>query len=490
MLQLIFALMMVYYSNNYYVITEKENIAKALYENHEQYLETSIQHRRFKHTDILSIIHNLEKNQLFQVTTLGKSLEGREIFQIKLGRGKTKVLLWSQMHGDEPTATMAILDMFNFFSQNDDLDPIKEQILGNLTIYFIPMLNPDGAEVYQRRNAQELDLNRDALRLESPEAKILKSAQERIKPDFGFNLHDQNTRYTAGKTSNPATISFLAPPYDQKKSVNQVRQNAMQLIVQLNEVLQNFIPGQIGKYSDEFEPRAFGDNFQKWGTSTILVESGGYAGDTEKQYIRKLNFTILLTALAAISEETYKEAETEMYYQIPENELYLYDLIIRNVSFNEGGKSFTGDIGINRAENNDHTYQNYFYSSTIEEIGDMSVFFGYEEFNADGLTVTPGKIYPDPFQNVNALEKINPKELLKQGYTTVIVENLPSDFEYSPFPLNIAGSKNWKEPKVLTTDSPPDFILKKDEKAVYAVVNGFFYDLVQDQDLVKNGMIY
>ena len=44
----------------------------------------------------------------------------------------------------------------------------------------------------------------------------------------------------------------------------------------------------MGRYSDEFEPRAFGDNIQKWGTNTILIESGGIFGDEEKQYLRKL----------------------------------------------------------------------------------------------------------------------------------------------------------------------------------------------------------
>ena len=73
------------------------------------------------------------------------------------------------MHGDEPTATMALFDVFNFFQANDGLDEVKKSILENLTIFFMPMVNPDGAEIYQRRNDYEIDINRDVMRQQTPE---------------------------------------------------------------------------------------------------------------------------------------------------------------------------------------------------------------------------------------------------------------------------------------------------------------------------------
>ncbi len=88
------------------------------------------------------------------------------------------------------------------------------------------------------------------------------------------------------------------------------------------------------------------------------------------------------------------------------------------------------------------------------------------------------------------MEKLKPVELLKQGYTAVQVEEMPDDMEFSPFPINIIGNSNWEAFKGITTDSPPDFILQKDGVPVYALVNGFIYDLVNDQNLVKNGQIY
>ena len=55
-------------------------------------------------------------------------------------------------------------------------------ILSTLTLHVVPMLNPDGAERFQRRNAQSIDINRDALRLQTPEGRALKALRDRLQP--------------------------------------------------------------------------------------------------------------------------------------------------------------------------------------------------------------------------------------------------------------------------------------------------------------------
>ena len=93
--------------------------------------------------------------------------------------------LWSQMHGNEPTATQAIFDILNFLN-SPDFKVEKQEILSNLTLHFLPMLNPDGAELYQRRNTLGIDINRDALRLQSPEGRTLKRVRDSLEADFGL----------------------------------------------------------------------------------------------------------------------------------------------------------------------------------------------------------------------------------------------------------------------------------------------------------------
>ena len=99
------------------------------------------------------------------------------------------------------------------------------------------MVNPDGAERFKRRNFYDIDLNRDASRLQCPEAVILKSVFDSLKADFGFNLHDQSHRYSVGNSFRTATISFLAPAYNYEKDFNDVRGNAVKLIGNMYQAL-------------------------------------------------------------------------------------------------------------------------------------------------------------------------------------------------------------------------------------------------------------
>ena len=368
---------------------QAQNLPKQLHDAHASFIEPALTLRRFKHRDLMPLIEKIRTNPRFEVTLAGKSLEERDIYLIKAGTGKSKVLLWSQMHGDEATATMAIMDIFRFLAAtNDGFDALRTSILANTTLYFVPMLNPDGAERWQRRTAHDIDMNRDALRLQAPESVILKGLQQSLKPEFGFNLHDQSTRYSAGHTPNLATISFLATAYDYARSMNAVRERSTKLIVGMNHALQSLIPNQVGRYSDEHEPRAFGDNIQKWGTSLVLIESGGYRNDPEKQYIRKLNFVAILTGLKAIADGSYTKEKTSEYNNIPQNERFHFDLLIRNATMSLKGKKYTVDIGINQDEvHTDSTASTFTIKSKVEDLGDLSVFYGIEELDATGLEV-------------------------------------------------------------------------------------------------------
>lgn len=468
---------------------QKADITESLYETYEQFREPSLDKRRIKHDQLQPLINAYRANPKFTVKPVGKSIEGRELSLISIGEGATEVFLWSQMHGDEPTATQAIFDILNFLN-SDAFSEEKKEILQSLTLHFLPMLNPDGAEVYQRRNTLGIDINRDALALQSPEGRALKMVRDSLEADFGFNLHDQSTYYNAERTEKPATISYLAPAYNYEKEINAVRGNAMKVIVFMNSIIQKYAPGQVGRYNDDFEPRAFGDNIQKWGTSAILIESGGYPGDTEKQEIRKLNYVSILSALYSIANGKYKEQPLEAYEKIPENDRKLFDLKITGATYELMGDAYTLDLGIHQLEVEKEGQAGFWYSSRIIDQGDLSTFYGYTTLDASGYTLKQGGVYPEILPSMKDLKRLNAMELLRSGYCYVRVENIPSKTKASPIPLQVIG-KEYKVPAFqLNVGINPTFLLQKDKEYRYAVVNGFLIDLRTGSGDFGNAMIY
>lgn len=439
---------------------------------YDTYKEVSIDHRRFKHQEVIHLV--TERKGDFQVEAIGKSVEGKDIYQMTWGNGPSKVMLWSQMHGNESTATMALFDLFNFLEgENDGLEAIREKLKEKLTLRFIPMVNPDGMDEWIRRNALDIDLNRDAIKLASPEAVILKNARDTFSPEFGFNLHDQQIYYTAGETPTPASISVLAPAYNYATEVNEVRQKAMQVIVGMNRVMQELAPGHVGKYDDAFEPRAFGDNFQKWGTSTILIESGGYPNDPEKQEIRKMNFIIMLHALIEIADKNYTQYTLNEYYSIPDNATRLMDLILRNLTLEKEGHVYDVDLGIRRRESDAHG--SYFVNGAVDDMGDLSIFYGFEELDVSGMEIVEGKVFETPFTSVEEISQENALDLLKEGYLSIQVKEA-ADRELHHLPLLVLISGN-SIPNGIRLGGNPNFFLAQNGKLKYAIVNGYLIDL-------------
>ncbi len=379
------------------------------------------------------------------------------------------------MHGDESTATMALFDIFNFLAgKNDQFDSLRSVIRENTSLSFIPMLNPDGAEIFNRRNALGMDINRDARSGASPEGAILIEAAKRNQPEYGFNLHDQQRYYTAGYSDKAATISFLAPAYNYEREVNSIREDAMKLIVGMNKTLQEFIPGGVARYDDTHEPRGFGDNFQKWGARTVLIESGGYPGDTEKQYIRKLNFIIILKSILDIANKNYQYNDPNEYEEIPENRVKLNELVIRNISNTADSFAYKTDIAIKQDEIN-LKEGGYYVRGRIDDVGDLKESFGYQELDAEGLTYLEGKVFEIVQDSLSTIDFRNAIKLLKQGYFAVNIKNTPLELHYD-LPLVIL--KNSSPPTgTLYLGSPANFFLKKKNTIKYAVVNGYLIDL-------------
>jgi len=356
---------------------------------HELNKEKNLFGRRIVFEMIEPIIKNLS-NQ-FIIDQLGHSFNQIPIYKITIGKGKTKVLLWSQMHGNESTGTKAIFDMFQFFENPGKNISIASQILKECTLVFIPLLNPDGAQAYTRKNAQGVDLNRDVLDLRAPESKILLTILKEFSPKFCFNLHDQRTIFSVGKQNLPATISFLAPSENAERTVTKGRKITMAVITAINKVLQDIIPNQVGRYTDEFYPTATGDNFQKAGHHTILIEAGHSKDDYNRERVRKYNFIALLTGINLIATET-KLTNYEPYFDIPNNEKYYLDIIYKNIFLSDRDQIV--DIGVVFKE--ELVSNEIIFRPIIEHIKDLS------KYNGNAIIDYKGKVFDneDKFKEI------------------------------------------------------------------------------------------
>ena len=264
----------------------------------------------------------LNFQEKFIIQRIGASEEDRSIYRLSIGSGKKKILIWTQMHGNESTGTKALCDLLNFL---DSGNAIAESILNECTLHIIPMLNPDGAQNYTRVNANNVDLNRDAVNLSAKESKVLRNELDTFQPGFCFNLHDQRTIFGVEGTKNPATLSFLAPSEEETRAITEGRKETMNIIIAMNRLVQQIIPNHIGRYTDEFYPTATGDNFQKLGYNTILIESGHYPDDYEREESRKYTFMALLQGIYHIASAASFE-EYEEYFNIPNNQKSFYDI--------------------------------------------------------------------------------------------------------------------------------------------------------------------
>ncbi|MDZ5473942.1 M14 family zinc carboxypeptidase [Bacillus sp. 31A1R] len=101
--------------------------------------------------DIRAIQKKYHKN--LEVKVIGKSHFGRKIYAAKLGKGKKSIFLIGSHHGREWLTTTLIMKMLEeytkSYSKGKDYGEYSTSILDEVSIWFIPMLNPDGVTIQQ-----------------------------------------------------------------------------------------------------------------------------------------------------------------------------------------------------------------------------------------------------------------------------------------------------------------------------------------------------
>ncbi|MGE0929367.1 M14 family zinc carboxypeptidase [Peijinzhouia sedimentorum] len=425
--------------------------------------------RRLQVSEVHEFILANCQGEKWRMEKAGNSLEERPIYQIRYGTGPIKILLWSQMHGNEATATRALLELFQFL--NSPITP--KNWADQLSLFFLPLLNPDGATAHIRENAAGIDINRDALTLSAPESTILHNALHTIKPNFSFNLHDQQIYYGIGNPCKQAAISLLAPPIDSNGSLNDNRTKALKMVVLMEKWLKSAHNLNVGKWKDEYERRAFGEYCQEAGSATILIEAGGLAHDWEKTKLSKYYFSLLLFSIQAILNEDYEKENIADYDAIPLNTLGIFDLIIRNVQVVIGKNVCKLDIGIRREDSPNSDGKSINQIGKIIEMGDLSYATGIEEFNANGTQISEQKFHPETFHTIPPADKAI--KIMKQGFGAIQVKNISDYLDYMHFPLLIEPLKKEQSNRRFVIGDFANFCLINNGKMLANITNGYLH---------------
>ena len=103
---------------------------------------------------------------LTRLTSLGQSVQGRELWALHITdnpdieEDEPEFKYISTIHGDEPIGTELCLLFAEYLLQNYSTDTRIKNVVDEVSIWIVPLINPDGREAVSRYNANGVDLNR------------------------------------------------------------------------------------------------------------------------------------------------------------------------------------------------------------------------------------------------------------------------------------------------------------------------------------------
>jgi hypothetical protein len=178
--------------------------------------------------DVIAFLNTAaDASPRIQLTTFGTTFEGRSMPLAVVGdvegtsaaavlaTGKTRVYLQGNIHAGEVCGKEALQMFLREVAQGQ-----HAQLFDSLVLLVVPIYNSDGNERFgvnnrprqhgpvrgmgQRPNAQGYDLNRDHMKLDSPEARALVGLMNAYDPHVGVDLHTTNgTRHAYHLTYAP-----------------------------------------------------------------------------------------------------------------------------------------------------------------------------------------------------------------------------------------------------------------------------------------------
>lgn len=397
--------------------------SEAIWEAYAQFRRSHTNPHEERSADFVASLESLvaESSGALTMALLGESEEGRPIHRVRFGNGPTQVMIWARQHGDEALCSAALFDFLGLLVYPEGAE-IARVIGKHLTLHVIPIVNPDGVERLTRRNAMGIDINRDGSAQQTREGQAMAKLFNEVKPEVCFTLHDQEPRKSTKDKGNLIAISYQACPFNKAETLGPNLLRAQRICAAMITELSPWIEGHMSRYEADYMPRSFGDSTSRWGSATVLIESGGWFGTDEEseEYVLKCHLLSLIAGLVSVASGSERSFDPEIYTRLPLEGEALFDLIIHQplTLIGDGSRPMLMDIGINRP---DHHLGVDDWTTKIKDVGDMSEFEGRRNIDAAGLVATPGLIEVNPDFTRSDLKKPDVvKSYLKRGITTVV----------------------------------------------------------------------
>lgn len=330
------------------------------------------------HAEVGKTLEKLEKNSKgrLDVEVAGHSNHGQPIWSARVGEGDTVIYIESQIHGNEPHGTVALLDLLKTLTNDSKR---SAEIREAVTVVAIPQLNADGSDLAQRQNSMSwddvvadfpqlagaprawnfntrsggFDVNRDFHPdldfvpqasdfpgnsastgwYITPEARTSRDVYKALEQEFGtvdifVDLHNQGPCYTDDAMEDYSTLSisarFIADPtafgdwpkfdYDASRRVNVAVYDALQG--------DNSPQSKVTLYPQNTNlPGTALGAFALRGSATILFETIGMTQTTAQKsngQLAKQVETGLTAIVDAVTDGTLDSIDPERYESIPE----------------------------------------------------------------------------------------------------------------------------------------------------------------------------
>ena len=127
--------------------------------------------------------------QRMKLTAFGASVQGRTLWLVTLGSGPKRLFYLCRQHGHEPASTEGALAFIRESVKAGDDAPLAGELKA-VTVYVVPMANPDGSEAFLRHNAHNADINRDWIKRTQPETRAIYALVSRLHPDLMTDQHE------------------------------------------------------------------------------------------------------------------------------------------------------------------------------------------------------------------------------------------------------------------------------------------------------------